>query len=109
MGSKTESEVLTVAGREVAISNPRKVLFPSAGYTKLDLVHYFLAVANGALRGSGGRPDVLVRYANGIDGEFFFQKGAPPSRPDWVEAGAVKFPTGPMARGSRPPAAAALG
>ena len=48
MGSRAESEVLTVAGREVAVSNPSKVLFPEAGYTKLDLVRYYLAVADGA-------------------------------------------------------------
>ena len=77
-----ERETLVVSGREVAISNPGKVLFPEAGYTKLDLVRYFLAVADGALRGAGGRPNVLVRYPNGIGGEFFYQKRAPQSRPD---------------------------
>ena len=59
---RTERELLTVAGREVAISNPHKVLFPEAGHTKLDLARYYLAVADGALRGAGGRPNVLVRY-----------------------------------------------
>ena len=81
MASRVESEVLTVAGREVAVSNPSKVLFPDAGYTKLDLVRYYLAVADGALRAAGNRPNVLVRYPNGIDGEFFYQKRAPASRP----------------------------
>src|SRR3954466_12655087 len=108
MARGPEQELLTVAGREVAISNPRKVLFPSAGYTKLDLVHYFLAVANGALRGSGGRPNVLVRYPNGIDGEFFFQKRAPPSRPEWIEIVALKFPSGRSADEIVPRDAAAL-
>ena len=73
----SEREILTIDGHEVAISNPRKVLFPQAGHTKLDLVRYYLAVADGALRGAGGRPNVLVRYPNGIDGEFFYQKRAP--------------------------------
>ena len=77
-----ERELLIVDGREVSISNPRKVLFPQAGHTKLDLVRYYLAVADGALRGAGGRPNVLVRYPNGIGGEFFYQKRAPASRPD---------------------------
>ena len=77
MASRAESEVLTVAGREVAVSNPSKVLFPDAGYTKLDLVRYYLAVADGALRAAGDRPNVLVRYPNGIGGEFFYQKRAP--------------------------------
>jgi DNA ligase D-like protein (predicted polymerase) len=78
----------------VAISNPRKVLFPQAGYTKLDLVRYYLAVADGALQGAGGRPNVLVRYPNGIDGEFFYQKRAPRSRPAWIEVVALRFPSG---------------
>jgi DNA ligase D-like protein (predicted polymerase) len=86
--------VLRVAGREVAISNPDKVLFPEAGHTKLDLVRYYLAVAEGALRGAGGRPNVLVRYPNGVGGEFFYQKRAPTSRPDWVEVVALRFPSG---------------
>ena len=84
----TEKELLIIAGREVAISNPRKVLFPQPGYTKLDLARYYLAVADGALRGAGGRPNVLVRYPDGIDGEFFYQKRAPRSRPPWVEVDA---------------------
>ena len=79
-----EHELLAVDGREISISNPRKVLFPEAGYTKLDLVHYYLAVAEGALRAAGGRPNVLVRYPNGISDEFFFQKRAPESRPAWI-------------------------
>src|SRR5215218_10943170 len=94
MPSKTEQEVLTAAGREVAISNPRKVLFPEAGYTKLDLARYYLAVADGALRGAGGRPNVLVRYPNGIAGEFFFQKRAPQTHPEFVEIATLRFPSG---------------
>jgi bifunctional non-homologous end joining protein LigD len=94
MARAAEQEVLTVAGREITISNPHKVLFPQAGYTKLDLVRYYLAVADGALRGARGRPTVLVRYPNGIDGEFFYQKRAPDSRPPWVEVVTLRFPSG---------------
>ena len=108
MSSDTERELLTVAGREVAISNPRKVLFPQAGYTKLDLARYYLAVADGALRGAGGRPNVLVRYPNGIGGEFFYQKRAPRSRPPWVEVVALRFPSGRSAEEVVPRDAAAL-
>jgi DNA primase len=82
--SKDGRELLVVDGRDVAVSNPQKVLFPQAGHTKLDLVRYYLDVAEGALRGAGGRPNVLVRYPNGIDGEFFYQKRAPQSRPSWI-------------------------
>ena len=105
---KPERELLTIEGREVAISNPSKVLFPDAGYTKLDLVRYYLSVAEGALRGAGGRPNVLVRYPNGIGEEFFYQKRAPESRPDWIEVVALKFPSGRTAEEIVPRDAAAL-
>jgi DNA ligase D-like protein (predicted polymerase) len=106
--SRVEHEVLTVAGREISVSNPRKVLFPQAGYTKLDLVRYYLAVADGALRAAGNRPNVLVRYPNGIDGEFFFQKRAPESRPPWIDVVTLKFPSGRTAEEVVPRDAAAL-
>ena len=109
MASTDEREVLSCGGREVAISNPHKVLFPEAGDTKLDLVRYYLAVADGALRAAGGRPNVLVRYPNGIDGEFFYQKRAPESRPD-VDRGRRRcsFPSGRTAEEVVPRDAAAL-
>jgi DNA ligase D-like protein (predicted polymerase) len=108
MARPAEHETVTVAGRDVTISNPRKVLFPQAGYTKLDLVRYYLAVADGALRGARGRPTVLVRYPNGIDGEFFYQKRAPDSRPPWVEVVALSFPSGRTAEEVVPRDAATL-
>src|SRR5687768_16151915 len=86
-----DHETLVIDGREISISNPRKVLFPGPAYTKLDLARYYLAVAEGALRGAGGRPNVLVRYPNGIDGEFFYQKRAPASRPPWIEVVSLRF------------------
>ena len=89
-----QPERLVIDGREVTISNPQKVLFPQPKHTKLDLVRYYLAVAEGALRGAGGRPNVLVRYPNGITGEFFYQKRAPTSRPPWIEVVSLKFPSG---------------
>ena len=87
-------EVVEVSGREVVVSNPDKVFFPKAGHTKLDLVRYYLAVADGALRGVAGRPMALKRYVNGAEGEFFFQKRAPTSRPDWIEVVELSFPSG---------------
>ena len=104
-----DAEIVTVDGRELAVSNPAKVLFPRAGHTKIDLVRYYLAVAAGALRGSGGRPNVLVRYPNGIDGEFFYQKRAPQARPSWIEVVALRFPSGRSAEEVVPRDAAALG
>jgi len=90
----TRSEVVEVAGRQVAISNPDKVFFAGPGYTKRDLVAYYMAVADGALRGAGGRPMALKRYVNGAGGEYFFQKRAPDSRPEWVRTVQLAFPSG---------------
>src|SRR5512133_1273720 len=94
MPTPAEKEILEIGGREVAVSHPGKVLFPEAGYTKLDLARYYVAVADGALRGAGGRPNVLVRYPNGVGGEFFFQKRAPESRLPWIEVVSLSFPSG---------------
>ena len=102
------AEVLDVAGREVVVTNAAKVLFPAAKITKLDVARYYIAVAEGALRGAGGRPNMLVRYPNGIDGEFFFQKRAPESRPGWIEVVELKFPSGRSAVEIVPRDAAAL-
>jgi len=101
-------DTLIVAGRNVSLSNPDKVLFPQAGYTKKDLLEYYMAVAEGALRGAGGRPNVLVRYPNGTGGEFFYQKRAPESRPEWIEVVELKFPSGRTAEEVVPRDAAAL-
>ncbi len=91
---KSKSVVLEVAGREVTITNPDKVFFPEAGHTKLDLANYYLAVAEGAVRGVQGRPAVLKRYVNGADKEPFFQKRAPETHPDWIEVVELAFPSG---------------
>src|SRR4051794_2270992 len=87
-------ELIEVSGREVAISNPDKVFFAESGYTKRDVVAYYMAVADGALRGAGGRPMALKRFVNGAAGEFFFQKRAPESRPAWIETVELSFPSG---------------
>jgi len=90
----SKKEIFEIAGREVTVTNPQKVYFPSAGYTKLDLVRYYMAVADGALRGIAGRPMALKRYVDGIDEPPFFQKRAPDSRPSWIETVTLSFPSG---------------
>jgi len=97
-----------IGEREVTVSNPGKLLFPKAGITKLDLVSYYLAVADGALRGAGGRPNMMVRYPDGIGGEFFYQKRAPKSRPPWIDVAEIRFPSGRSAEEVVPREAAAL-
>jgi bifunctional non-homologous end joining protein LigD len=89
-----KSRTLDIAGREVTITNPDKLIFPVGGHTKLDLVHYYLAVADGALRGVAGRPMILKRFVKGIEQEAFFQKRAPAKRPDWIEVAELNYASG---------------
>jgi DNA ligase D-like protein (predicted polymerase) len=95
------SEVLEVGEHEVTVTHPDKVVFPAAnggrGHTKLDLVRYYLAVADGALRGVAGRPMILKRFVKGIDQEAFFQKRAPEKRPPWVEVVELRYASGTSA------------
>lgn len=88
------SQVVEVAGREVTVTNPDRVIFPEAGHTKLDLIRYYLDVAEGALRGVAGRPMILKRFVRGIDEEAFFQKRAPAKRPDWIEVATLRYRSG---------------
>src|SRR6059036_3442114 len=95
---KVPQTLLEVAGREVMITHPDKVVFPRAGHTKLDLAKYYAAVADAALRGIAARPVVLKRYVSGAEGEPFFQKRAPEQHPEWVETVELRFPSGRTAR-----------
>ncbi|MET0699102.1 MAG: DNA polymerase domain-containing protein [Mycobacterium sp.] len=101
-GSRTKGESLEVAGREVVISNPDKVVFPEhdgrAPVTKRDLITYYLAVADGALRGVVGRPMILKRFVKGIGTEAIFQKRAPEKRPDWIDVAELKYASGTSAK-----------
>lgn len=83
-----------IDGVDVSVSSPEKVYFPEAGITKLEVVEHFRAVAPAALRAAGGRPLVLKRYVNGAAKEAFYQKRAPPTRPDWVDTVTLRFPSG---------------
>ncbi len=99
MGASAGSRrTLEVGGREVSLSNPGKVIFPGADgradISKSDLVDYYLAVADGALRGVRDRPMALKRFVDGITGEAFFQKRAPKSVPDFVRTVELAFPSG---------------
>ena len=88
------STVLELDGREVTITNPDKVFFPKTGHTKIDLVNYYLAVAEGALTGVRGRPMALKRFVNGADGQAFFQKRVPDKHPEWIETVQLSYPSG---------------
>jgi DNA ligase D-like protein (predicted polymerase) len=89
---------LEVGGRQVSVTHPDKVVFPELGVTKLDLIHYYLAVAGGALRGVAGRPMILKRFVKGITEEAVFQKRAPEKRPDWIDVAELKYASGTSAK-----------
>lgn len=85
---------IEVAGHEVTVTNPDRVVFAVPGITKLDLVRYYLDVADGALRGVRDRPMILKRFVKGIDQEAFFQKRAPSSRPEWIDVAELHYASG---------------
>ncbi len=92
--AESERILVSVAGREVSLSNPDKVMFPTRGETKRDLVDYYVAVGDPLLAAMGGRPVMLERYPNGANGKSFFQKRVPASRPDWLHTAVVSTPNG---------------
>ena len=98
MTSRRKDEVFEIAGREVRVTNPGKIYFPAIGLTKLQLVRYYLAVAEAALPGVAERPIVLKRYVDGADQPAFYQKRAPENRPAWMETVEFRFPSGRAAR-----------
>jgi DNA ligase D len=89
---------VVAAGREVAITNPDKVLFEERGETKLDLVRFYESVAGPLLAAMGGRPVLLQRFPHGAGGSSFFQKRVPENRPDWLETTIVSTPNGTTSR-----------
>ncbi|HEX7471576.1 MAG TPA: non-homologous end-joining DNA ligase [Candidatus Limnocylindrales bacterium] len=90
----TREEILHIGDRDVTITNPDKVFFPETGHTKLAVVRYYMAVADGALVGVRDRPMAMKRFVDGAAGQFFFQKRAPESRPPWIDTVELSFPSG---------------
>jgi len=89
------SELLSIAGREVRITHPEKPYFSKqVKLSKLDLVRYYLSVAEGALGGIMDRPLVLKRFVHGAEGEAFYQKRAPSDHPAWLRTVTLAFPSG---------------
>ena len=98
MSPSSKSETFLEAdGHQVRISSPDKVVFPGPGLTKLDLARYYLTVADGALRGAGGRPMVLKRFVKGLSQEPFFQKRVPDAHPDYIDTATLHYASGTSA------------
>jgi len=98
-----ETLELTVGERVVRVSHPEKVYFPQRGFTKADLVNYYLSVGDGILRAVRNRPTTLERYIHGVEGDSFFQKRAPKNLPDWIPTARIAFPSGRFADEICPP------
>src|SRR3954453_24003207 len=94
----TDEQVLEVAGRSVTVTSPGKVFFSERGETKLDLVRYYLAVAEPFMRAAGGRPSLMQRFPHGAEGSSFFQKRVPESAPEWLRTTVVSTPNGTTSR-----------
>src|ERR1700694_2889807 len=90
--------LMDVHGRQVEVPHPYKVVFPDQGITKMDLILYYLDVADGALRGVANRPMILKRFVKGISEEAVFQKRAPEKRPDFVDVAELKYASGTSAK-----------
>src|ERR687894_1456164 len=104
---KTDAVEVEVAGRTVRLSSPDRVMFPRAGYTKRDVVEYYLAVGDGIMRALDRRPTTLERWPKGVhpgmvlatredprSGDAFFQKRVPKGAPDYLETARIEFPSG---------------
>lgn len=95
MSDDSETEQLSIAGHTVDITHPGKLYFSKqVRLTKLDIVRYYLSVADGALLGIRERPLVLKRFVNGAEAPPFYQKRAPEKRPGWLTATTLAFPSG---------------
>jgi len=96
--AEDSSETLEIDGREITITHADKVFFSEHGETKLDLVRYYLDVAEPLMRTMGGRPVLLQRFPEGAGGPSFFQKRVPKNAPDWLKTTIVSTPNGTTSR-----------
>jgi DNA ligase D len=93
-----DAHVVEIAGHEIRITSPGKVMFPERGETKLDLVEYYLRVADPLLRTMGGRPVLMQRFPRGAGGPSFFQKRVGEGAPEWLETTTVMTVNGTPSR-----------
>lgn len=83
--AKRSEQIIEVAGKSLKVSNLEKVLYPQAGFTKGQVLDYFVRIAPSVLPHLAGRPLTLKRYPNGVEGMFFYEKNCPEHRPEWVQ------------------------
>ncbi len=76
---------IEVQGKQLKLSNLEKVLYPAAGFTKQQVIDYYVRIAPAMVPHLAERPLTRKRYPNGVDEEFFYEKNAPQHRPEWVK------------------------
>ena len=108
--AKADATIVDAGGRDLRVTSGDRVIFPATErtpeVTKLDIVHYYLAVEDGIMRALGSRPTTLERWPKGVHpgivlstrekggGDAFFQKRIPKGAPDYVETARIQFPSG---------------
>ena len=85
----SKKAILQVEGKDLAVSNLDKVLWPKSGFTKGEMINYYIQIAPVLLPHLKDRPLTMKRYPNGVDGEFFYEKNCPAHRPQWVKTATV--------------------
>jgi bifunctional non-homologous end joining protein LigD len=95
---KGDHAIVEVCGRELRVSSPGKLFFPRVGFSKMDLVNYYIECEEATVRHLRERPTVMKRWVDGVEGKPFFQKRVPDSAPEWLETATVTFPSGRHAR-----------
>jgi bifunctional non-homologous end joining protein LigD len=81
--------IVEVQGRKLKLTNLEKVLYPVAGFTKGQVVDFYVRIAPVLVPHLAGRPLTMKRYPEGVDHEYFFEKNAPMHRPDWVKTAPI--------------------
>jgi bifunctional non-homologous end joining protein LigD len=90
--AKRSEQTVEIEGRRLTLSNLDKVLYPAAGFTKGQVIDYYVRIAPVLLPHLKGRPLTLKRYPNGVGGMFFYEKNCPEHRPDWVQTAPIWSP-----------------
>ena len=80
----SDRTTVEIDGRQLSLSNLDKVIYPSVGFTKAEVIDYYRRIAPVMVPHLAGRPITLKRYPNGVDGQSFFEKNCPSHRPDWI-------------------------
>jgi bifunctional non-homologous end joining protein LigD len=87
--SRTEQAVLRIGGREVPVSRLEKIFYPQSGFTKGQVIDYYIRISPALLPHLKDRPLTLKRYPDGVTGPFFYEKRCPPYRPSWLQTAPV--------------------